>query len=149
MTAVRVAHRLALDFPERLEKLCPMDIVPGGTFYADVDRASASAYWHWFFLIQPAPLPERLLAGDPDWFVRSALTAHWKGEPLAEDVLQAYCKAFRAPEAIHATCEDYRAGASVDLEHDEADTAAGRRIACPLLLLWGAYGLVGLRFSPL
>jgi haloacetate dehalogenase len=131
----RVAYRMALDHPERVERLAVLDIVPTAEVWARVSAEVARGYWHWSFLALPAPLPERLIAGDPDAFfdlhVRDQLGL---GEPAP------YRHAFDDPAAIEAMCEDYRAGATVDVEHDAADRSAGRRIECPLLVLWAARG---------
>ncbi|MEZ5098822.1 MAG: alpha/beta hydrolase [Thermoleophilia bacterium] len=136
----RVSHRLALDHPERVERLALLDIVPTHTVFANVDQAVATGTYHWFFLIQPAPLPERLIGNDPEFFLRWHLRSWSAGRDdfFDPEAVAAYVEAFRDPATIHATCEDYRAGASIDLAHDEADL--DRRIACPLLVLWGARG---------
>jgi len=119
--------------------------------YQLVDMSSAIGYYHWFFLIQPAPLPERMSGGDPGFYLRWTLggwgskgVGHIELEALAE-----YERCFCRADVIHATCEDYRAGASIDLEHDRASRAAGEKIGCDLLLLWGTRGLVGRRFDPM
>jgi haloacetate dehalogenase len=146
----RVAHRLALDHPERVEKLAVLDIVPTRTVFAATDRDLALGYFHWFFLAQPAPLPERMIGADPDLWLETLL-ARWSGTrdlaPFEGPPLEAYRTSFRDPATIHASCEDYRAAATIDLEHDEAD--ADRRIGCPLLVLWGEKGLMHRRFDVL
>ena len=144
----RVAYRMALDHPERVERLAVLDIVPTHTYVAAVDMALARASYHWFFLSQPADLPERLIAGDPDYYLRTML-ARWAGGPEAftPEALAEYLRCFRDPAAIHATCEDYRAGASVDFALDEADREAQRKIACPVLALWGGTRSIGRRFD--
>jgi haloacetate dehalogenase len=146
----RVAHRLALDHPEKVAKLALLDIVPTRTVFEATDRTIALGYFHWFFLAQPAPLPERLIGADPDLWLETLL-ARWSGTrdlgPFAGPALEAYRAAFRDPATIHASCEDYRAAATIDLEHDMAD--AGKRIACPLLVLWGEKGLMQRRFDVL
>ena len=147
----RVAHRLALDSPERVERLALLDILPTAYVYSHVDRTVATAYFHWFLYIQPADMPERLLASDPLHHLQFLLDA-WSGptgsagpggRSFPADALAAYERAFADPRARHAMLEDYRAGASIDLEHDAASEAAGQRIAAPTLVLWGARGLVG------
>lgn len=143
----RVAYRMALDHPERVERLAVLDIVPTGEVWARADAAVARGYWHWAFLAQPAPLPERLIAGDPgaffDLHVRGQLGL--RGSP--PEVLDAYRRTLEDPGAVAAMCEDYRAGATIDVTHDDADREAGRRIECPVLVLWAARG--GLpRFYP-
>ena len=142
----RVAHRLCLDRPEVVTRVALLDIVPTRHVFAHVDRALAQAYYHWFFLSQDPDLPEHLIGADPDYYVRRKL-AQWSGgtgiEAFAPEAIEEYVRCFSAPEAIRASCEDYRAGASIDLEHDEVDAAAGRRVECPALVLWGAQGFVG------
>ncbi|HQR12054.1 MAG TPA: alpha/beta hydrolase [Casimicrobiaceae bacterium] len=146
----RVAHRLAVDHPGAVERVAVLDISPTRTMYGQTDRAFATAYYHWFFLIQPFDMPERLIGSDPVHYLRSMIgrltgvLAHFDPRALAE-----YERCFADPAAIHASCEDYRAAASIDLEHDEADIAAGRRVMCPLLVLWGDKGVVGRMFDPL
>ena len=139
----RVAHRLALDHPQVVERLAILDIAPTATMYANTDREFATGYYHWFFLIQPAPLPEKLIGADPDFYLRSKLAAWGKSgmSVFSEEAVEEYCRSFREPACLAATCEDYRAAASVDLVHDEADK--DRRIEAPLLVLWGTKGLVG------
>ena len=144
----RVAHRLALDHPERVTRLAVLDIVPTRTVFANANKAVATAFYHWFFLAQPAPLPERLIGADPEFWLRS-MVGKWGRDTAAfpEDAMREYLRAFSRPETIHATTEDYRAGASIDLEHDEADLDRG--IACPVLALWGAKGALDSLFDPL
>jgi haloacetate dehalogenase len=146
----RVAHRLAADHPQRVGRLVLLDIAPTLDMYAQTDEAFARAYWHWFFLIQPAPLPERLIEADPRAYVHEVMGRRHAGlaafDPRA---LQAYVDALRQPGAAHGLCEDYRASASIDLDHDRADRAAGRRLPMPLLVLWGEQGVVHRCFRPL
>ncbi len=139
----RVTHRLALDHAERVNKAAVLDIAPTLTMYERTDMAFATAYYHWFFLIQPFDLPERLIGADPDYYMDKKMAAWQKADgeaPFTEEALAEYKRCFRDPETIHAMCEDYRAAAGIDLAHDRADLA--RRIACPLLVLWGAKGVV-------
>ncbi|MGE0440289.1 MAG: alpha/beta fold hydrolase [Gemmatimonadales bacterium] len=144
----RVAHRMALDHEDRIDRLALLDIVPTRTMYAKTDRVFAEAYYHWFFLIQPAPLPEQLIGADPDFFVTRHLGSRHAGLAAFDPVaLGQYRVAFRDPATIHASCEDYRAAATIDLEHDEDDLH--RRIAAPLLVLWGEHGVVERCFQPL
>ena len=134
----RVAYRLALDHPEVVTKLAVLDIVPTYVVYNSVNRLIATAYYHWFFLIQPFDLPERLLGSDPEYFIRTSL-ARWSGGGLDvfdEDALTEYVRCFSDPATIHATCEDYRAGATADFAADEEDFGR-RKIACPTLALYG------------
>lgn len=135
----RVVHRMALDHPDVVTRAAVLDIVPTRTLFATTDQAFATAYYHWFFLIQPDGLPETMIGRDPEWFLRETLR-RWSGraEPIAEEAVREYARAFSDPAAIHGSCEDYRAAASIDLEHDAAD--AGVRITCPLLVLWGEHG---------
>jgi len=144
----RVAHRLCLDHPQAVTQLAVLDISPTRTMYAHTDMAFATAYYHWFFLIQPFDLPERLIGADPVYFLRRKLggwgsdLAHFDANALAE-----YERCFSDPATIHASCEDYRAAASIDLAHDIASEA--QKIACPLLVLWGERGVVHRFFKPL
>lgn len=142
----RVAHRLCLDHPEVVSRVALLDIVPTRHVFAHVDRALAHAYHHWFFLAQEPDLPERLIGAEPGYWVRRKL-AQWAGptgiEAFAPEAVEEYVRCFSDPDAIRASCEDYRAATTVDLEHDDADAAAGRRVECPALVLWGAEGFVG------
>jgi haloacetate dehalogenase len=137
----RVAYRMALDHAARVEKLAVLDIVPTYEQFAQVDRLSALGSYHWYFLAQPHDFPERLIGGDPDFFLRFTLRA-WTGDPagFSEEAMAEYLDAFRDPATIHATCEDYRAGMTIDFALDEADLKQGRKIECPVLALWGARG---------
>lgn len=144
----RVAHRLAVDHPDRVEKLVLMDIVPSGTVYGTVNQLVATVYFHWFFLIQRAPFPERYIGLDPETFLRAFLRGLGPtGDAFPETVVQEYLRVLRDPAAIHAMCEDYRAGATVDLAHEAEDRKLGRRIAAPTLILWGRRGLVGTAYD--
>jgi haloacetate dehalogenase len=138
----RVTHRMALDHPGAVTRVALLDILPTRHVYSHVDKALATAYYHWFFFIQPFDLPERLIAADPVGYLHSLLGA-WGGSTghIAPEALAAYERAFADPERRHAMLEDYRAGASIDLAHDEAD--ADRHVEVPLLALWGARGVVG------
>jgi haloacetate dehalogenase len=145
----RVAHRLALDHGARIRGVAVLDIAPTLTMYERTDRAFATGYYHWFFLIQPAPLPESMIAADPEFYLRSKLSAFGKSGMNVYDTaaLDDYTDAFHDPACIAATCEDYRAAATIDLDHDRAD--ADLRITAPLLALWGADGLVGRQYDVL
>lgn len=134
----RVAYRMALDHPDVVERLAVLDIVPTGEAFGRGGREFGLGYYHWFFLAQPAPLPERLIGADPDWFWRWHTMRGQDDETFAPEALEDYLTCFRDPETVRAICEDYRAAATLDCEHDAADKAAGRRIHCPLLALWGA-----------
>jgi haloacetate dehalogenase len=144
----RVAHRLALDHPEAVERLAVLDIAPTTTMYASTNRSFAEAYYHWFFLIQPFDLPEQLIGAHAIYFLRWTLNAWCKVDgAITEEAFAAYRQAFESPGAIHAACEDYRASATIDLEHDLVDDRAGRRLAMPVLALWGSKGTVGQEFD--
>jgi haloacetate dehalogenase len=134
----RVAHRMALDHPRRVRRLAVLDIVPTLTIFQNLDQKLATAYYHWFFLIQPAPLPEHMIGLDPEFYLRRK-TAMWGVgmDKLTTEAMAEYLRCFRNPAAIHAMCEDYRAAATIDLEHDRADRGAGVKVTCPLLALWG------------
>ena len=140
----RVAYRMALDHPEKVQRLAVLDIVPTGEVWRRADRDFALGYWHWAFLAQPAPLPERLIGGDPqayfDLHVGAGMGLGAAPGRYPAAVLDAYRRAFDDPGAVEAMCEDYRAGASVDAASDDADREAGRTIACPVLVLWGGRG---------
>lgn len=146
----RVAHRMALDFPDAVERLMLLDIAPTLAMYDATDREFATANFHWFMLIQPSPLPELLIGGNPDAYIDRLLGSGQAGfAPFAPHALRAYRDAFAAPGAIFATCEDYRASAGIDLEHERADLERGMKIACPLRVLWGEQGVIGRRFDAL
>ena len=144
----RVAHRLALDHAERVVRLAVLDIAPTREMYRATDEAFARAYWHWFYLIRPAPMPERMIGADPDAFLKEKLGGLTGTlEAFDERALAEYLDCFRDPTAVHASCEDYRAAAAIDLAHDDAD--GGRKVACPLLVLWGLKGVIERCFDPL
>lgn len=135
----RVALRLALDHPAAVSHLGVLDIVPTNTIYGTIDQEHATIVWRYFFLIQPHDLPERMIAGDPGWYLRWTLD-EWCGTPGALDgrAVAEYERCFD-DATIHASCEDYRAGASIDLAHDRAD--ADRAVGCPTLVLWSSTGI--------
>lgn len=137
----RVAHRMALDHPDKVEKLALLDIVPTHKIFSTVNKEVATGYYHWFFLIQDNNLPETLIGHDPAYYL-SAKLAHWSGsmDGFTEEALAEYVRCFSDPAVIHASCEDYRAAASIDLEHDEADMH--RKVSCPVMALWGEKGLM-------
>ena len=146
----RVAYRLALEHPAAVKRLALLDIVSTKAVYEQGGMALATAYFHWYFLIQPRPLPETLIGHDPALWLGTAFSKLSADSTAFSDALIAeYLRTFGTPEGIHATCEDYRAGATVDLANDRADVAAGRKIACPTLILWGARSVVGRMFQPL
>lgn len=145
----RVAHRLALDHASRVERLCLIDIAPTLAMYEQTDRVFATAYFHWFFLIQQAPLPETLLAGKMRAWVRSLFASFGRGSLDYYDprALAEYERCMDDPACVHGSCEDYRASATIDLEHDRASEAAGDKIACPLLAVWGEKSMVNKSFD--
>jgi haloacetate dehalogenase len=137
----RVGYRMALDHPERVAKLAVLDIVPTWEAYRRADMAFGMSYFHWFFMTQPFDLPERLIGADPEFYWRRHTAREPRGPDFfAPEALADYLRCFRNPATIHAICEDYRAGATIDMAHDEADQSAGRKIAAPVLALWGAKG---------
>lgn len=142
----RVAYRMALEHPTRVSRVAVLDIVPTAEMYDRADRAFGVGYWHWFFLIQPAPFPETLIGHDADAFFEGSVM---KMTEFGTQALDAYRASWRRPATIKAMCEDYRAGFGVDSDLDRADLAAGRKITAPLLALWGTRGAVGVWYSPL
>lgn len=146
----RVAHRLAMDHPDALRKLVTLDIAPTLAMYEQTNLAFARAYYHWFFLIRPAPFPETLIEADPELYLKQTMGSRSAGlAPFTDAALAAYLRGLKRPGAAHGLCEDYRASASIDLEHDRADLAAGRMIESEMLALWGEQGAVGQCFAPL
>ena len=138
----RVAHRLALDFPDAVERMVVLDIAPTLTMYRETDQEFATRYFWWFFLIQPDGMPEKMIASDPEYFLRRHIKGQVKIEgSVEEDAIAEYLRSYTDPATIHAICEDYRASASIDLEHDQADQSS--RITAPLLAIWGAQSVVG------
>ena len=130
----RVAHRMALDHPQRVTKLAVLDIVPTQRLYSDSTREFATVYFWWYFLIQPEPLPETLIGNSVEFWMREKFGKAAPGA-ITDDAFAEYLRCYSKPETIHASCEDYRAAASIDLRHDEA--GMDRTVACPLLALWG------------
>ncbi|WP_061122437.1 alpha/beta fold hydrolase [Caballeronia catudaia] len=146
----RVAHRMAMDFPNAVDRLMLLDIAPTLAMYEATDREFATAYFHWFFLIQPTPLPELLIGGNPAAYIDRVMGNRHAGlAPFAPHALQAYRDALASPGAIFAMCEDYRASASIDLEHDRADLERGLKVASPLRVLWGREGVIERCFDAL
>jgi haloacetate dehalogenase len=138
----RVGHRLALDHPERVTRLAVLDIVPTRHVFRTVGKDLATAYYHWFFFIQPYDLPETLIGAEPSYYLRKKLGGLGTAlETFAPEALSEYERCFDAA-TIHASCEDYRASASIDLVHDEGDHNEGRVVECPLLALWGGRGVM-------
>jgi haloacetate dehalogenase len=145
----RVLHRMCLDHPEEVMRAAILDIIPQHHLFTHPSREWAKASYHWFFMIQPYDLPERLMGADPDYFIRTKLAKTAAGLSFFDQQAVAeYIRCFRNPATIHAMCEDYRATYGVDFDMDRDDVAAGRRIACPALILWGATGTVGRHFEP-
>lgn len=146
----RVAHRLAMDAPAAVRRLLLLDIAPTLAMYENTSEAFARAYWHWFFMIQPGPLPEALIESGPARYVRSVMGARYAGlQAFAPEALAEYERCAALPGTARSIAEDYRASASLDLEHDRADVAAGRKLAQPLCVLWGEHGAVGRCFDVL
>jgi haloacetate dehalogenase len=144
----RVAHRMALDSPERVQSVAVLDIVPTLHMFENVDRAMASSYFHWFFLSLGSDLPERLIQADTGAWLRSRFAGrHAGGLPIDGAAMAEYERCFSDPAAIRASCADYRAAASVDLVHDRRDREQGRLIEAPLLALWGTHSYVGGNFD--
>ena len=135
----RVAHRMALDHPERVTKLAVLDIVPTHKLYHNVNKEFATAYYHWFFLIQPAPFPETLISNSVEFYLNSLL-GRLKPKAITPEAFAEYLRCFSDPATVHATCEDYRAAASIDLVHDDADM--NKKVACPVLALWAEKGVM-------
>lgn len=146
----RVAHRLAMDHPHAVQRLVLLDIAPTLAMYEQTGEDFARAYWHWFFLIQPAPMPERLIEADAAAYVREVMGGRSAGlAPFDARALGEYMRCLALPGAAHGVCEDYRASAGVDLAHEREDRAQGRRLAMPLLVLWGEQGVIERCFHPL
>ncbi|QWE26148.1 alpha/beta fold hydrolase [Polynucleobacter sp. AP-Ainpum-60-G11] len=146
----RVAHRLAMDHADAVNKLIMLDIAPTLSMYEKTTEAFAKAYWHWFFLIQPSPLPERLIEADPAGYLRDVMGRRFAGlKPFDPLALAEYMRCVALPGAAHGMCEDYRAAAGIDLIHDREDIAAGKKLEMPTMVLWGADGVVNKCFKPL
>ena len=144
----RVAHRLALDHPQVVQRIMLLDIAPTLAMYRNTTEAFARAYWHWFFLIQPTALPEALIESDPVRYIRSVMGARHAGlSVFAPGAMAEYERCIAIPGTAASMCADYRASAGIDLQHDQADIDAGRRLAQPLRVLWGEHGAVGRCFD--
>lgn len=142
----RVAHRMALDHPDSVQKLVVLDIVPTYKLFHSVTKELATSNFHWFFLIQPQPLPETMIGNSAEFWLKSRFNGLPPGA-IGKEAFAEYLRSFRAPEMIHATCEDYRAGASIDLVHDDADLQ--RKIDCPVLALWAERGAMHRQYNVL
>ena len=145
----RVGHRMAVDHPDRLDKLVFLDISPTLAMYTQTTEAFARAYWHWFALIQPYPLPEQLIESNPEQYARGVMCRAAGLEPFGEDGLAEYVRCLAIPGTARGICEDYRASATIDLDHDREDIAAGRKVTRPLMVFWGDKGIVGKLFDPI
>ena len=146
----RVSHRLAVDYPERVKQLVMLDISPTLAMYEQTTMEFARAYWWWFFLIQPTPFPELMMAGAPETYLKKKIGwGHAALTPFTDETYAAYLSYVSDPATMHGMCEDYRAAATIDLEHDRADREAVKKIECPTLVLWGEHGVVNRCFKPL
>lgn len=144
----RVAHRLGLDMPDRVLSMVLLDIAPTREMYGATNRDFAATYWHWFYLIQPYPMPERMIGHDPEAFWKEKCGKQaGGGNPFTKDALAEYLAAFSDPACIHATCEDYRAAATIDIRHDDEDE--GRKLTMPLQVVWARYGVIEKCFDAL
>ena len=138
----RVAHKLCVNHPEMVLKAMFLDIAPTLAMYTKTDFTFAKAYYHWFFLIQPSPLPEDLINGNPTVFMEVSMGRHAGLKMFNQDCLKSYIDVMKNPAAVHAMCEDYRAAASIDLEEAREDEEMGRKIQCPVMVLWGKHGII-------
>lgn len=143
----RVAHRLGLDHPECVDAMVLLDIAPTREMYAGTNTDFARAYWHWFFLIQPKPLPEQIISKDPEAFWKLKCFNQTGGDnPFSKEALAEYLTAFKQPETIHSSCEDYRAAVSIDIEHDNEDQ---KKLVMPIHALWAKQGVIEKCFDAL
>lgn len=146
----RVAARMALDHPHTVTRLVTLDVAPTLAMYENTSFEFARAYWHWFFLVRPAPFPETLIRADPDLYLQQTIGARSAGlKPFTPQAYAEYLRCLRDPLTAHGICEDYRASVTIDLEHDREDLAAGRKIVCELMALWGAEGVIEKCFDAL
>ena len=145
----RVSHRLAMDFPESVLRLMVLDVSPTLTMYENTTMEFAKGYWHWFFLIQPEPVPETLIGANPEFWLKNHMGRHAGTGIFSPDRWSEYLAGASHPESMHAMCEDYRAAATIDLIHDRSDRAAGKMLKMPLRVLWGEHGLVNQCFKPI
>ena len=144
----RVAHRLGLDHPDSVKSMVLLDIAPTREMYAGTTTKFARAYWHWFFLIQPYPLPEQIISKDPEAFWKLKCFNQTRGDnPFSKEALAEYLDAFKQSDTIHSSCEDYRAAASIDIEHDNADQE--KKLSMPILALWAKRGVIETCFDAL
>lgn len=147
----RVAHKLCVDHPKKVGKCMILDICPTLAMYEKTDMAFATAYWHWFFLVQPAPFPESLILAQPELFRERFFGGGYaaQGGFMEEEVMREYVGQFRDEDAVHGMCEDYRAARTVDLVEARADRELGRKIRCPVRVLWGKRGVIESSFDAL
>jgi haloacetate dehalogenase len=145
----RVSHRLTLDHPDAVRRLVTLDIVPTKVVFDSTNMAVASAYYHWFFMLRPSPFPETMIGANPEAWLRFHMGGRFAGlTPFEQEAWADYLRCFDAA-SIHGSCEDYRAAGTIDLEHDAASLAEGKRVTCPMLALWGAEGTVQRLFKPI
>ena len=146
----RVAARMALDHPHAVTKLVTLDVAPTLAMYEQTSFAFARAYWHWFFLVRPAPFPETLIRADADLYLKQTIGARSAGlAPFTGQAYAEYLRCLSDPATAHGICEDYRASISIDLDHDRASLDEGQKIGCAFLALWGAQGVIEQCFEPL
>ena len=146
----RVSHRLAADFSDCVQKFMVLDISPTLAMYEQTSMAFARGYWHWFFLIQKAPIPETMISTDVEFFLKQFMGGRYAGlDIFSKDCWSEYVSAMQDPACVHGMCEDYRAASTIDLDHDREDIATGKKLQMPLRVLWGEHGLVNACFSPL
>lgn len=145
----RVSHRLAADFPESVLRLMVLDISPTLTMYENTTMQFAKGYWHWFFLIQPEPVPETMIDANPEYWLKNHMGRHAGTGIFSPDRWSEYLAGASNPESMHAMCEDYRAAATIDLEHDRSDRDLGKKLEMPVRVLWGEHGLVNKCFDPI
>jgi haloacetate dehalogenase len=146
----RVAVRMALDHPKVVTKLITLDVAPTLAMYEKTSFEFARAYWHWFFLVRPAPFPETLIRADADLYLKQTIGARSAGlKPFTPAAYAEYLRCLQQPDTAHGICEDYRASVSIDLEHDRESLAKGQKIACDFLALWGAEGVIEKCFDPI
>jgi len=145
----RVSHRLAMDFPESVLRLMVLDISPTLTMYDNTTMEFAQGYWHWFFLIQNEPIPEAMIAANPEFWLKNHMGRHAGTGIFTPQRWAEYLAGASHPQSMHAMCEDYRAAATIDLVHDRADRADGMKLTMPLRVLWGEHGLVNKCFKPI
>ena len=144
----RVSHRLAMDYPESVLKLMMLDISPTLTMYDNTTMEFAKGYWHWFFLIQPEPVPETMIGANPEYWLKNHMGRHAGTGIFSPERWAEYLAGASNPQSMHAMCEDYRAAASIDLGHDREDRQNGKKLQMPIRILWGEHGLVHKCFKP-